>query len=239
MPITLTQNMRAFVHLVRKSREIGWPEIYRDDLFKHDKEELAKRPDGQFAWLVRATGTWLFWPSDHCDNHILRYVEQFESDADIHRAFWWDGKSLTEIPVKEVRRNLFIAVCSTGEPKTARCQAHRGRDNMVEVIETQEPVGTPPDPDGDKSRWRERPCFYVTAIYEGQYATLAGPFPTHKQSLDKVRAAMECIYSRDYRAPWYSYGTAKFADGKNTGQFNMAVGVNLDAITAAYVKEGK
>lgn len=107
---------------------------------------------------------------------------------------------------------------------------------MIEVIEMQEPVDTPPDPDGDKSRWRERPCFYVTAIYEGQYATLAGPFPTHKQSLDKVRAAQECVYSRDYRAPWYSYGTAKFADGSKTGQFNMAAGVNIEAITASYVR---
>lgn len=111
---------------------------------------------------------------------------------------------------------------------------------MTKTLNVQEPVETPPDPDGDRSRWRERPCFYVTAIYNDQYATLAGPFPTHQQALDNVRKATEVLFHcGDHRAPWYAYGTAKFRDGKEMGQFNMAVGVNLDAITAAYVKEGK
>ena len=110
---------------------------------------------------------------------------------------------------------------------------------MIEVIETQEPVDTPHDPGGDKSRWRERPCFYVTAIYNDAYAVLAGPYPTRQQAIDKVDAARSLVVSRDYRAPWYAYGTAKLPDGSKTGQFNMAVGVNLDAITAAYIKEGQ
>ena len=49
--------------------------------------------------------------------------------------------------------------------------------------------------------------FYVSAEYQGQHCILLGPFPTHQRAMDMVGVGRERAWKKDYRAPWYGYGT--------------------------------
>jgi hypothetical protein len=103
------RNKDAYVALLDKSIEIDWPVHHRDDLLKHDKRCLIEDlPEGgQFAWLARECGTELFLPGSEAALAMLSYWER--QDHSRVRAFWWDGKRLTEIPLHLVRINLEIA----------------------------------------------------------------------------------------------------------------------------------
>ncbi len=104
------KNTDAYRALCAKAAEIGWPAHYQDDLYYHDHERLcggdpedAIDEGVQFAWLVRPTGTWVI--THHLDD-ILLYVLRYERE---HRAFWWDGDSLAEIPLSHVQITLWQA----------------------------------------------------------------------------------------------------------------------------------
>ena len=54
-------------------------------------------------------------------------------------------------------------------------------------------------------------AFYVTALYNGRHALLAGPFPNdHAAALELVDRARIEAEKVDPRAVWYSFGTARF-----------------------------
>jgi hypothetical protein len=115
----MTKNEMAYGQMCEMAEHIGWPAYYKDDLYFHDRIALGlyRIPEprhadheipegGQFAWLVRETGTWLLTASDF-SYELLRYCEK--DGPERHRAFWWDGHSwLGEIPLSAVRYNLDI-----------------------------------------------------------------------------------------------------------------------------------
>jgi hypothetical protein len=107
-----TTNCRAYRALCAQSEAIGWPEFYEADLHFHDHDRLCGGGDGSvpegapFAWLVRHTGTWLLDDvGSEGQAAVLRYAEQWEA----HRAFWWDGRRLAEVPLASVRDRLHRA----------------------------------------------------------------------------------------------------------------------------------
>lgn len=57
-------------------------------------------------------------------------------------------------------------------------------------------------------------AYYVTARYRGRYVPLAGPYPTHAESLAALPKVQERVYALDIRAHDYAYGTAMFAPSK-------------------------
>ena len=107
-----TKNLRGFAAICRKSSEIGWPEVYKDDLYVYDLEILCALPETQFCWLVRKTGTELLRPNSESGLSILHYYQKNLPNG--IRAFWWCGDFLSEIPIREVSQKLFAAKCNEG-----------------------------------------------------------------------------------------------------------------------------
>lgn len=110
----IINNQAAYLAMLRKAKEIGWPEHYKKDLTEHDRNRVGAFADGLvFVWLVRSTGTWLIIPpwasgqakrdwGQHGDGSILRYCRRYEP----HRAFLWDGTSLQEVTLAEAENKL-------------------------------------------------------------------------------------------------------------------------------------
>lgn len=95
----------------------------------------------------------------------------------------------------------------------------------------QEPDVTPPNPANDPSRWRERPCFYVTVKDGPKFGLLAGPFPEHQQAIDTVDRTRVEAEKCDPKAVFYAFGTAKAPDGSKIGILNDRLGIDVDALT--------
>jgi hypothetical protein len=117
--MTASRNTAAYQTLCALAEEIGWPEFFQDDLYFHDHDRLCGGgpgavPEGaRFAWLVRSTGTWLIDDlTAEGQNAVLRYSERNEP----HRAFWWNGQRLVEIPLSTVRNRLFHEQCRRPTP---------------------------------------------------------------------------------------------------------------------------
>ena len=98
-PSQVQPKTEAYAALLRKSREIKWPHLWRSDLTKYDRARLLA-PDApqQFCWSVRETGTFLYeghvgdlWRLLYWELHCMR----------ASRLFRWDGQLLTERSLHE------------------------------------------------------------------------------------------------------------------------------------------
>jgi hypothetical protein len=64
--------------------------------------------------------------------------------------------------------------------------------------------------DADRQRPDPRPGFYYVSAIDGARKVFArGPFPTHREALDRVDATRTAVEKVDPRAPWYAWGTAR------------------------------
>lgn len=91
----------------------------------------------------------------------------------------------------------------------------------------QQPDITPPDPDGDPTRWRERPCFYVSVVDGARFRFLAGPFYHHQQALDLVPTVRKLAETCDPKSVFYGFGTSKAQSGERLGILNDRLGIKI------------
>lgn len=91
----------------------------------------------------------------------------------------------------------------------------------------QQPDVTPPDPNGDPTRWRERPCFYVSVVDGARSRLLAGPFYHHRQALDLVPTVRNQAERCDPKSVFYGFGTAKAPNGEHLGILNKHLGIKI------------
>lgn len=87
--------MKHFGAIVAMAESLGWPEAYRDDLYKHDREALENWPeDKPFAWSIRNTGTWMILPT--C-KHEHEWAKAVARNSESSRFYVWDGSRLREV----------------------------------------------------------------------------------------------------------------------------------------------
>lgn len=110
-------------------------------------------------------------------------------------------------------------------PKAIESYRHSAPTNV------QVAYATPPDPDDDPERWRERPCFYVSirdrTCNDGsrdRYMIALGPFRTHQEAVMKTVDVMTKVEEIDVRAMFWGYGTCKMSTGKRDGHLNGIMG---------------
>ena len=54
----------AYEAIVEESNRLGWPEMWKDDLYLHDKKTLDSPDIDEFIWTIRSTGTHLLIPQE-------------------------------------------------------------------------------------------------------------------------------------------------------------------------------
>lgn len=101
----------AFKAMVDKSKEIKWPEFYREDLLVHDRKILKPRSDGApFMWFLKQCGTRILTGEMYEKDAILAGNRNYEDSilehltcpsTPKHYGFLWDGEKLVEVPIKE------------------------------------------------------------------------------------------------------------------------------------------
>jgi hypothetical protein len=88
--------------MVQLAEEIGWPEMYRDDLYRHDLQALRKIDlDKPFVWVLRQSGTHLVPiknTSDVLDLSSINKVFGYSNP----KWYAWDGESFYEAPYQNV-----------------------------------------------------------------------------------------------------------------------------------------
>lgn len=98
--------------LVEKSKEIGWPEAYQQDLTIHDQNTLLESPHCDYVWLLRECGTHLYptqcettGERDYC-RKVIRYWDgnhnlNYNDGKPMARYFHVVGFKMKEITAKE------------------------------------------------------------------------------------------------------------------------------------------
>jgi hypothetical protein len=106
-------NRRAYRAMLAEARRTGWPERFRSDLVRHDRNRLWTMPDGQpFLWVLRECGTCLFAiRADPIDGagHMVWHAPEFVADAfgpDKCRFYVWDGTGMRELANAEQAAEL-------------------------------------------------------------------------------------------------------------------------------------
>lgn len=100
----IAQNSKAYETLLKVSKELRMPKMYRTDLTFHDKKLLlSKDAPKRFGWILREHGTILVEHEKDGGNResIEYFVNHKYWDERIY--FYWDGSSL----VKTTQDDLF------------------------------------------------------------------------------------------------------------------------------------
>ena len=106
--------MTHYEQMVAKSKEIGWPACYQDDLHVHDKQTVKDMPLHFPAfWFVRETGTWCITANglgfpNHESFGLMDHLTR--PHATEHRGFLVYGDGIVEISRPNFQRtyNEFI-----------------------------------------------------------------------------------------------------------------------------------
>jgi hypothetical protein len=110
---TPAANRRAYRAMLAEAKRTGWPERFRSDLLKHDRNALWNLPDAQpFLWVLRECGTCLYAiGADPIDGagHMVWHAPTFVVDAfgaDKCRFYVWDGTGLRALANAEQAAEL-------------------------------------------------------------------------------------------------------------------------------------
>lgn len=76
----------AWVAMMTKAKELGWPERYREDLVLVDRETAHEMRESSFWWGIRPSGTHLYDTGPDA-----RMVDRTFSEV---LWFYWDGEAL-------------------------------------------------------------------------------------------------------------------------------------------------
>jgi hypothetical protein len=89
--------------MLQIAEELGWPELYKDDLYKHDKEDIQEiLPNEPFVWMIRETGTTLIRLGSYSnylkikDCHKAWGDDAYRPVARNLRWYAWDGEAFHE-----------------------------------------------------------------------------------------------------------------------------------------------
>lgn len=110
-----------YEQMVAKSKEIGWPNCFQDDLHVHDKRQVEDLPTHCPAlWFVRETGTWcatangLGFPK-HEGEGLMRHLTK--PHATEHRGFLVYGDKIIEISRPNFQRTYSEFILRNNLPK--------------------------------------------------------------------------------------------------------------------------
>lgn len=95
----LTHDPRMKLMLAEAAR-VGWPAAYTDDLYRHDRDQLARHPSQTLLWILRDHGTHLY--PTLCENsHEATYYRQVI-------AYWSGEHKLNYSPHAEGRARYYL-----------------------------------------------------------------------------------------------------------------------------------
>lgn len=100
----------AYLALMDKSIELGWPAAYENDLLIHDRRCLADNNPPVFGWSVRECGTHIMLPNDCYGAFLTHYLER--GGASHSHEFYWTGRRLIASTPRLIRQHLCEASCS-------------------------------------------------------------------------------------------------------------------------------
>ena len=90
--------LAPYAYLEMKSRELGMPEAYREDLTVHDKRMCdGLGPTEPFAWSVRPCGTHLIL----IDNRANEWAQAVARNKSESHYFVWTGEELREATAEQ------------------------------------------------------------------------------------------------------------------------------------------
>lgn len=94
--------MKAYDALVAQSNKVGWPVVFRSDLFFHDKEILSQIPRKQpFGWILRECGTDYISMYQTPDSWGTTLIKVYTGRA---KFFWYNGKAIMEVEPDDLRK---------------------------------------------------------------------------------------------------------------------------------------
>lgn len=112
MPELTERGNEAFVALVAKANEIGWPEHFYDDLWIHDRRMIAIHDPAVFGWSVRSTGSHIIIANQVYSLFLTAHEPQkHPDDQKSSRKFFWNGSSLKEMPMEMIEERVIRAGC--------------------------------------------------------------------------------------------------------------------------------
>jgi len=98
----------------------GWPMYYKGDVEVHDMDQLADRdPDLPFAWLVRESGSVLYFPEERSSGYWTPKQLADLVYHENHRAYWWDGRSLVRVSAGQLHERMIIAAAGIRRARAA------------------------------------------------------------------------------------------------------------------------
>lgn len=98
IPFATAAMLSPYDELEIEAARVSWPVSFKTDMTNHDKPRLeATDAPPVFAWVLRELGTLLLDPR-MTRERLDGYTRHLESpDADGHRYYWHDGRSLQEV----------------------------------------------------------------------------------------------------------------------------------------------
>ena len=98
-------NWNGYSAISMEAKRLGWPEICRSDLSKHDKGILAKKDAPEaFGWSIRQTGTDFYRPNSI---EAIRWAQaMYRSGDQSQRYYWYDGTTLSAVSLDELLEQL-------------------------------------------------------------------------------------------------------------------------------------
>lgn len=89
----MPHNTQGFLAICQKAAELGWPEVYRDDLRVHDARVLMdENAPQEFGFGIRSTGTDLFIPGSKFYLELALGCQKYRPKEQLY--FWYDGEKL-------------------------------------------------------------------------------------------------------------------------------------------------
>lgn len=71
-----------------------------------------------------------------------------------------------------------------------------------------------------RKNWTDKECYYVSIVDGNRFNTVAGPFETHRESLEMVKQARKIGMKLDPKSHFYGWGTVKMENGHKEGLLN-------------------